>query len=107
MPNFPNYFLGAEIGTLCDSLGVGLSDPKNPKLIAIYPNPITGNEITISYSVSSSSQVLNIYDVYGKLVKEISLPSWSSMQHIFLPDLSEGIYLAKIGNASLKFSVVK
>ena len=107
IPNHPNYFLGAEVGTLCDSLGVGVSKQQDSKLIAIYPNPVTGNEITISHSVSNSSQELYIFDAHGRLLYNISLPPWTSIHRIVLPEISEGIYIAKLGSASLKFNVLK
>ncbi len=41
IPNYPNYFLGAEGGTLCDSLPTGISDIKTPiEAFTVFPNPV-------------------------------------------------------------------
>jgi hypothetical protein len=52
MPNFPNYYLGAEPGSVCDSLGVGVTElAVGKKNITIFPNPAADNA-TIKYNVS-------------------------------------------------------
>ncbi len=41
IPNYPNYFLGAEGGTVCDSLATGISDIKSPiEAFTVFPNPV-------------------------------------------------------------------
>ena len=42
IPNHPNYFLGAEAGSLCDSLSNGVADITSmDDFFSISPNPVT------------------------------------------------------------------
>ncbi len=109
IPNYPNYFLGSESGSACDSL-ISVNDLIARKIsISVYPNPVENQIFSISYPVTSSTSTLEIYNVDGKKVAMYSLPQWSSFQRIELPELAGGIYLARIWNkeyiADAKFIV--
>ncbi len=98
VPNYPNYFLGSEPGSICDSL-ISVNDLIARKIsISVYPNPVENQSFSISYPVTSSTSTLEIYNVDGKKVAIYSLPQWSSFQRIELPELSGGIYVARIQN---------
>ena len=98
VPNYPNYFLGAEGGTICDSLPTNLSDPHFKSVLNIYPNPIYENktDITFTYNTIRNPGVISVYDVNGKEISNYYVPPWSSIHHVRLPELSNGIYLAKL-----------
>ncbi|MEP7169727.1 MAG: T9SS type A sorting domain-containing protein, partial [Bacteroidota bacterium] len=51
----------------------------------------------ISYSLpQNKSGWLEIFNSDGKIIYNLSLPPWSSLQHIDLPYYSSGIYMWKI-----------
>lgn len=94
--NHPNYFLVAEKGSVCDSLESVQSLSVKSSKLEIYPNPVALEDVTFTYNVSSEKGVLSIYNIEGKEVVQYHLPQWSSIQHLKLPKLSGGIYLARL-----------
>ncbi|MCX6292011.1 MAG: T9SS type A sorting domain-containing protein [Bacteroidetes bacterium] len=110
IPNHPNYFLGAENGSLCDTvLLANSSDLFNGSSLHVFPNPVTRGDLTFTYNVLHEPAIIIINDIDGKEIVQYRLPQWSSVQHVKLPALSGGIYLARLlGNhtsANVKFLV--
>lgn len=105
--NHPNYFLGAQSGTVCDSLTsvsslTQLAD--NP--FNVFPNPVSGNsELTFSYPSTGKRSVIVIHNLDGKEVAIYSLPMWSSIHRVKLPKISAGIYLARFVSESAAYNV--
>ena len=62
----------------------------------VYPNPLTGNELSIEYSTSSET-VLIIYNQMGAELSRKSLSPAQNLTSITLPDLS-GIYIIQMVN---------
>ena len=106
IPNYPNYFLGPEIGTLCDSLNIGIdeSDFKNIQ-VQIFPNPVINHEMTITYLISHMPIDLTIINLLGEQVAHFILPPWTRSQTIRLPELSPGVYLGRLQNSSVKGNI--
>jgi hypothetical protein len=99
VPNHPNYYLGPIIGSTCDSLPhVGISEINGFDFhFSISPNPITDGYMKIMYLLpQNKSAVFEVYDISGRKVFKMSLPPWSSLQSISLPNLNDGIYNATI-----------
>jgi hypothetical protein len=99
VPNHPNYYLGPIIGSTCDSLPhVGISEINGFDFhFSISPNPITDGYMKIMYLLpQNKSGAFEVYDISGRKVFKISLPLWSTLQSISLPNLSDGIYNATI-----------
>ena len=94
--NHPNYFLGADSGSVCDTLTKVQSLSTQSSKLEIYPNPVVAEEVTFTYNVSSELGTINIYNIEGKEVAKYNLPQWSSVQHLKLPKLSAGVYLARL-----------
>lgn len=97
--NHPNYFLGAESGSVCDSI-TGLT-PALSKVegtsLHIFPNPVSNyEEITFAYPSTREHSIIIIYNIEGNEVARYLLPQWSSVQHVTLPKLSSGVYLARL-----------
>ena len=112
IPNHPNYFLGPKAGTVCDSLSTNvLSHEKFENALKLYPIPVIGNEITISYPVFPTQSELIINDILGREVFHKMLPAWSSVQRLVIPALLNGIYSAKVksenGEGSITFIISK
>jgi hypothetical protein len=105
MPNYPNYFLGAETGSICDSLVVLEEVNKTEPILTIYPNPVLNRRVIFSYPIFSKFGNLVINDIEGKEVCRFILSAWSSTHNITLPQLNSGVYIARIEgtNANVKF----
>ncbi|MBK5285482.1 MAG: T9SS type A sorting domain-containing protein, partial [Bacteroidia bacterium] len=94
IPNHPNYFLGPEIGSICDSLDVGINERAQFSFnFSVYPNPVQNNILNITYLLPQNQKgILEMFDVSGKKKFSYSLPQWSTLQRLQLPRLSRGIY---------------
>jgi hypothetical protein len=106
LPNHPNYFLGADTTSICDSIPLGVSLNEFLFELHCYPNPVSNNILSINYHLPDNcSGKLEIYDIDGKNVYATFLPKWSTFQRIQLPKLSSGIYALQI--SSDKYKTVK
>ena len=95
MPNFPNYYLGAETGSVCDSLGVGIHEVKSEMEFNIYPNP-AAEKVNFHYSKLSSKAILLIYNLTGEVVSTYLLKRNESEITIDLSHFAEGVYTCKL-----------
>ncbi|HNQ00187.1 MAG TPA: T9SS type A sorting domain-containing protein, partial [Bacteroidia bacterium] len=68
MPNYPNFFLGAEGGTVCDSL-ITIVENKNllPELI-LFPNPVR-NSMYLTGTKNKIGEEVFVRNVLGQQVK--------------------------------------
>ncbi len=72
---------------------------------AVYPNPSSDN-ITVSYRLQGNSEAqMQIYDVAGKLVDEISVSPYSSMVTVPVSHYAPGLYVCRLQGYSTKFTV--
>ena len=66
IPNYPNYFLGADAGTICDTL-TGITDVKNPvSAFLLFPNP-ANRDVYLTLS-KDKIQSVSVYNSLGQLV---------------------------------------
>lgn len=95
MPNHPNYQLGALPGA-CDTLSVSTQHIKNGKNnVTIFPNPTSG-DIQIKTETGIELQLVQVFDLSGKLrfslqCNSLSVSILKSNHH-----LENGFYLIKI-----------
>jgi len=106
IPNHYNYFLGAEVGTVCDSLltasappplgkaGVGLVNP-NPANSSFYFNYHLNEHTTLQISNSS-----------GAIVHTQTLYSWFGYVQIDCSSWANGVYGYKAGDKTGKIVVL-
>jgi hypothetical protein len=92
VPNHPNYYLSSVSGSICDSLGLGVSEILNNFHFNLYPNPVTEVHFNISYLPQNKEAKLEIFDVTGKCIYQMQLPMWSTLQEIELPSIANGLY---------------
>lgn len=97
IPNFVNYFLGPVVGSVCDSLGLGVSEyALHDFKFSIHPNPITDKTLSCKYVLPQNKPgTLEVLDLTGRILIREPLPEWSTEQHIKLR-LSAGLYEVKI-----------
>jgi hypothetical protein len=98
--NHPNYYLGPVAGSICDSLGVGVTELEQVRNFTLYPNPVkSGGSVEISYLLpQDQSGVFEINDDLGRTVLSHPLPNWSTFQQIQLPLLAPGLYVGSISS---------
>ncbi|MEO0115581.1 MAG: T9SS type A sorting domain-containing protein [candidate division WOR-3 bacterium] len=70
----------------------------------VYPNPA---KAVMRVRCPSSVKEVKIFDVSGKLIKEIALPAGKNEFKISLKGINSGIYFLKVSNQTKKFLVVK
>ena len=76
-------------------------DPPQPKLAALFPNPVTGSSATLSCMFDQPCSIgVGLYDIMGKKVKDVCTGEieqsgeWS--RQIAFDDVSAGLYLLAI-----------
>jgi hypothetical protein len=110
IPNHYNYFLGAESGTICDSLGitVNLPNPSNvgsfARGVRVNPNPANAG-FYFNYNIKEHS-TLQITNNNGAIVHTQTLYSWFGYVQIDCSDWANGVYSYKAGNNSGKIVVL-
>lgn len=96
VPNHPNYFLGPELGSVCDSLPhVGIAENKPEPIPRAFPNP-TGGEFTLWFNVHDVQGMCEIYDANGRLVLSENVAQWSQYKTLDISGEPEGIYFVKM-----------
>jgi Secretion system C-terminal sorting domain len=86
---------------------------QSTKLLEVYPNPAR-SVVRVRYSWATEEKTdLKIFDVSGKMVKEIATPASQARNDqasdikISLKGTNPGIYFLKVGKETKKFLVVK
>lgn len=97
IPNFVNYSLGPVIGSVCDSLGLGIQESELHNFnFSIQPNPIADKILNCKYKLPRNKRgVIEIFDITGRSIFSESLPPWSTEQHYHLK-ISAGMYTVKL-----------
>ena len=90
---FNNNIIGTFKITLESVLDINKIN--NVNNVKVYPNPTNGN-ITISNFQNIESNTITIYNVLGKLVKQISVRQNPSKLNLDLSALDDGVYLIKV-----------
>ncbi len=97
MPNHPNYFLGAGVGTICDSLTNSIENIiLFENSISIYPNPAKDYFIISMPSTITTEGFLEIANQLGKRVEFMKLSINTSFHEINTSKLEPGIYFVTI-----------
>jgi len=111
-----DYDENTYIGFRITSPNVGIKTVNSGITSKVYPNPSNGSDVlNINYSVLNSSDItISIFDLQGRLVKEVlstSVESGNYHATANIADLENGMYVYTVSNgtttSSGKFSVVK
>ena len=87
IPYRPNYHLSALDGSLCDTLGLAVSEHAGSLNVTAYPNPNSGSFI-LGYPAQGRLGLLEVYDMHGALVRSEHLPAWSTVHSVELKALA-------------------
>ena len=106
MPNFPNYLLGAEVGSVCDSLTSSINDLKNlTQDIILFPNPAI-NLLTVKSSTTKIESI-TIYNALSQIVESKIEKQKSDQLQVNIEQLEAGFYYMEViterGKAVKKF----
>ena len=93
LPYFPNYRLGPVVGSVCDTLSVGLNELQASNVL-LYPNPAK-SDLTISLGRVCNTINLRMYSLQGQL---LLTQHWNvgNALTLALPQLSKGLYMVEI-----------
>ena len=96
MPNYPNYFLGAETGSICDTL-TSLNENNNLTIsLTIKPNPAQ-DYFWMDYNLPSNQHaILNIYNILGEKIFHRTLYSYFNTVKVECASLPSGMYIATV-----------
>jgi hypothetical protein len=99
---------GGVVNTQCISTGIQSPNNNQQTTIGVSPNPAFSNsEITFTYPSLGYPSEIVLNNIDGKEVGRYALPLWSSVQHLKLPKLAEGVYVARFLNAGAAVANVK
>jgi hypothetical protein len=108
LPLHPNYFLGADSGSVCDTLHLNsltINPSLTKKVLQVYPNPAE-SILQFIYKPSEKTQVIEILNAQGQLILTLNLPPWSQIQSIDISKLQNGIYFCRFQNQT-ELSAIK
>lgn len=95
IPNHPNYFLGAEGGTICDSLPTGITAIRKPvDEFSLFPNP-SRNDMYLTLG-SDEIQSVRVFNVLGQDVSLENDIIKGEYLHWNVSTLESGIYFLEI-----------
>ncbi len=105
VPNYPNYFLGADSGSVCDSIPSLTLTLSKGEGVAVFPNPAT----RILYATLSSNSKFKSVKVLNAFGQEMAL-NYSFIKNneyleVNTTSLSQGVYFLEL--LSEKEKVVK
>jgi hypothetical protein len=98
IPNFPNYFLGPVIGSVCDSLGLGITESIYDKdlNLKVNPNP-ADNSFYLNYELPTCKDaVLYIYNAPGQKIFEQRIFSVNKSLWVHCDTWLPGVYFVKV-----------
>jgi len=77
------------------------SEFQAPFQLALYPNPATGNQVTINLSNQqlTTETSISIYSLYGQKLWETQMNAGEFQREISLNDFHSGVYLVVVSNA--------
>lgn len=97
LPNNPNYDLGPVVGSICDTLFIGVPSQTEAKpSFIIFPNPCR-DRLLLHFALQGTSVLgLKVFDLKGTVVLQRQIQP--ADQEIDLTSIESGIYFVQIGN---------
>jgi len=94
----PNYRLGAEVGSACDTLSLSKEELANTFGIRIFPNPSSGPiylDITLP-EYGNTDVHIEVIDALGQVVHSHRFPDYAYMHIIDSDQWSSGVYFVRL-----------
>lgn len=106
IPNHPNYFLGADSGSVCDTLQLGIKQFSTFSSLkfSCFPNPAE-EDLNLLFEPRSKARLIEIFNFYGQLILKQNISPWSQMSRIDVSKLKSGVYLCKLSEGSNSKSI--
>ena len=100
IPNYPNYFLGAEGGTLCDSLPTGISDIKSSiEAFTVFPNPVK-DYVFVNQSSKEPIVEISVVNSLGQIDPiQFALINSGQYLQVNMAGFASGIYYLQMRTA--------
>ena len=97
IPNHPNYFLGAEAGSVCDTLHIGIDDvPDAESAFNLFPNPAT-RLLYVTQKAHATIRALEVFNTLGqKMDVRYSSIKNNEYLEINVQHLSPGVYFLEM-----------
>ncbi len=97
IPNHPNYFLGAEAGSICDTLHIGIDDvPDVESAFNLFPNPTT-RLLYVTQKVNATIRAVEVFNTLGqKMDVRYSSIKNNEYLEINVQHLSPGVYFLEM-----------
>jgi len=106
-------YISSSISVIRDVTGIEESRlplSANRQALGIYSNPARGY-LGVCLPLKADRQTIKIFDISGKLLKEVALPALPSGNEagikISLKGINPGTYFIKVGSEVKKFIIVK
>lgn len=101
------YYLIEDVCVSADSVTcyapVGINEiTGNDFQFSVSPNPTDGNIKIIYQLPQNKSGTFEVFDIMGRLIYKMLLPQGSTLQHVQLPALSDGVYNVMINSGSVR-----
>ena len=93
LPNLPNYRLGRDIGSACDTVYTNIKEEGMRKEVSIYPNPAT-DKLYISIVGIKEPLTILLLNTLGQEVARYTLAQ--EEQEISLANLPKGVYYCRV-----------
>jgi hypothetical protein len=96
VPNYPNFRLGALVGSGCDTIVANNEVEKMGAGMRIFPNPVNEQlniDLTLQNYQYHGSVVVILYDVLGHTLKRHTVSDFSSIVQLDVSGLASGLYL--------------
>ena len=101
IPFFPNFRLGAEKGSSCDTLTTALAeaDVGVKGKLSLYPNPahdIVKIDMTLDEYGDLDKYTLRVVDIVGRVQSQYPLSNFASIKEISVLGLANGLYFVQL-----------
>jgi hypothetical protein len=99
IPNYPNFRLGALVGSPCDTLGITVNEL--PPLLQgkIFPNPARDWIVFETAQAFKESASLTIYNMLGEQIYQQQFNAGQMRYSVNISGIAEGMYIVKVNNA--------
>jgi hypothetical protein len=98
IPTFPNYQLGPELGSDCDTLTSIQNTKVNRLKLSAYPNPVHTSFFLSYHLPQNTSGEVEVFNLLGQRIYSATLSPWSSIHEIDAGKWANGIYEVKISS---------